>query len=133
MCTDFTKHIYIIQIHQPIRVVDQHCLVLTELDEAAHLFLEALNVMVDRLSCHHLTHVGTSGWISDHGGSATDQSDRLVSCHLKSLHQAECHKVSYVQTVCSRIKSDVEYGFAVVDQFFDFFFVGYLRDQTAGN
>ena len=31
------------------------------------------------MKCHHLTHVSTSGWVSDHGGSATNQGDWLVA------------------------------------------------------
>ena len=89
--------------------------------------------MVDRLFGHHLTHIGTSGRITDHCGTAADQSDRFVACHLETFHQAECHKVSDMKAVCGRVEANVENGLSVVYEFFDLFFIGYLGDQTAGN
>ena len=41
--------------------------------------------------------------------------------------------MSDMQTVCSRVKPDVKSRFSIIDQIFNFFFVGYLGDQTTGN
>ena len=89
--------------------------------------------MLNGFLCHHLAHITSSGRIAYHSRTTTDQSDRFVSRHLQTFHQAQCHEMSYMKAVCGRIKSDVECCFSIVDQFFDFFFVGYLGDQTTGN
>jgi len=83
--------------------------------------------------CHHLAHITSSGRIAYHSRTTTDQSDRFVSRHLQTFHQAQCHKMPYMQTVCSRVKPDVKSRFSIIDQIFNFFFVGYLGDQTTGN
>ena len=86
--------------------------------------------MLNGLRSHHLTHIGTSGRVSDHSGTAADQGDGFVACHLKSLHEAQCHEMSYMKAVCSRVKSDIEYSLSVIYHFADFFFVCHLRDQS---
>ena len=88
--------------------------------------------MLDHLRGHHLSHVGTSGRIADHTGTATDEGDRLVACHLQTFHQAKCHEVTNVQAVCSRVKADIKGCFAFIYHFFDFFFICNLGDKTAG-
>ncbi len=88
--------------------------------------------MLDHLRCHHLSHIGTSGRIPDHAGPASDQGNRLVSCHLQALHQTQSHEMTYMQAVCGRIKTDIEGSLSLVYHFFNFFFVRNLRDQTAG-
>ena len=133
MCADFTEQFYVVQIHQPVCVVDHKCLAIGEVDEFTHLLLEAVTVMLDGLYRHHGTHIGTSAGVADHAGTAADQGDGLVACHLQTLHQAKCHEVSDMKAVCRGIKADIEGCFAVVDEFFDFFFVCHLRDQAAGN
>ena len=45
---------------------------LSEIDKPLHLLFEAVTVVLDGFRCHHLTHVGTSGRITDHCGTATD-------------------------------------------------------------
>ncbi len=104
-----------------------------EIDEAAHLLFEAVYVVLNGFWCHHLSHIGTTGWITDHGRTTADQRNRLVSCHLQTFHQTQCHKMSHMQTVSCRVKTDIKYRFSIVDEFLDFFLVGYLCDQTAGN
>ena len=50
-----------------------------------HLLFEAVAVVLNGFRCHHMTHIGKSGWITDHSGTATDQCDRSVSGHLKKM------------------------------------------------
>ena len=89
--------------------------------------------MLDRFFCHHLTHVGSSGRIADHRCTSADQGNRFIAGHLQTFHQTKCHKMSYMKAVCRRVKTDVENSFSIIYQFLDFFFVCYLRDQSAGN
>ena len=87
--------------------------------------------MLNGLLCHHLTHIGSSGWITDHCGTSTNQSNWLIATHLQTLHQAQCHKVPHMQGVCRAVKADVERGLAVVDHLADLILVGDLCDQAA--
>ena len=88
--------------------------------------------MLNRLLRHHLAHIRSAGWISNHSGSAAKKSNGTVPRHLQTLHQAERHEVAYMKAVCSGIKADVKSGFPLVYHFFDFFFVCYLGDQPSG-
>ena len=88
--------------------------------------------MLDGFLGQHLTHIGSSGWVTDHTGSAAKKGDWSVSCHLKTLHQAKCHEMSYMKAVCGRVKSDVEGSLTVVYHFLNLIFVSYLGDQPSG-
>ena len=70
-----------------------------ELNEPLHLLFEALAVMLDGLLGHHGTHIGTTGRVADHGGTAANQGDGPVSGHLQPLHQAQSHKVAHMEGV----------------------------------
>ena len=128
---DVADKLDVVEVHQPVGVIYHLRLALTEFDEALHLLLEAVAVVLDGLDSHHRAHIGTAGRVADHSGAAADQRDRLVACHLHALHQAERHKVANMQAVRGRIEADVEGCLAVVDHLADLFFVRYLRDQTA--
>ena len=119
----------VVQIQQPVAVVDDNCLALGKIDEPAHLFLEAVYVVLDGLLRHHLAHVGLAGRVADHCRTAANEDDGLVARHLEALHQAERHKVSHVQAVCGGVEADVEGCLAGIHQFFDFLFVGHLCDE----
>ena len=88
--------------------------------------------MLDHLRGHHLSHVGTSGRIADHAGTAANEGDRLVACHLQTFHQAQCHEMTNMQAICGRVESNVEGCFSFVYHLFDFFFVCNLGNEAAG-
>ena len=129
VCAHIPQHVHIVQVQQPVAVVDDNCLALGKIDEPAHLFLEAVYVVLDGLLRHHLAHVGLAGRVADHCRTAADEDDGLVARHLEALHQAERHKVSHVQAVCGGVEADVEGCLAGIHQFFDFLFVGHLCDE----
>ena len=131
MCSYIAKHIYIVQIQKPVSIVDHQCFTIGEIDETGHLFLEAVNVVLDGFFCHHLTHICSSGRVTDHTGTAAEKCDRTVACHLKTFHQAECHKMSYMKTVCCRVKANVEGCLSVIYHFFDLVFICYLGNQAS--
>ena len=89
--------------------------------------------MLDDLRSHHGSHITAAGRISYHTGAAADEGNGLIARHLETFHKAKGHKMAYMKAVCSRIKTDVEYGFAFVYHFFDFFFVCHLGDEASGN
>ena len=131
-CAYLAKQLYIIQLQQPVCIVYHQGLVIAEINKFAHLYLEAVTVVLNHLRSHHLTHIGTSGRISDHSCSAANQGDGLISCHLQTLHQAKSHEMTNMQTVCSRIETNVESCLSFIYHFFDFFFICNLGNQTAG-
>ena len=128
--THVAEHVHIVQIQQPVAVVDNNCLIFRKIDEPAHLLLEAVHVVLNGFLGHHFPHVGFAGGVADHCRAAADQNDRLVPCHLESLHQAQCHEVSHVQAVCGRVEANVKGCLAGVDQFLDLLFIGHLGDQA---
>ena len=104
-----------------------------KVDELLHLALEALGVIIDVLLGQHLAHIGTAGGVADKRGAVADKRDGLVSCHLKTLHEAQCHEVADVQRIRGAVKADVERGLAVVHHVSDLFFVCHLSDKPSGN
>ena len=121
----------IVEIQQPVGVVDHDGLTLAEVDKTLHLALEALGVVVNVLLGEHLAHIRAARGVADHGRAAADERDRLVARHLESLHQRQCHKVAGRQAVGRAVKANVELGLARVDHFADLFLVRDLRKQPA--
>ena len=129
--THLAQQLDVVQVHQPVGVVEHHRFAFTEFDEAFHLALEALGVVVNVLFCQHLAHIGAAGWVADHGGAAADQRDRTVARLLQALHQGQRHKVAGGQAICCTVEADVKGRLAAVNQFLDLFLVGHLCNQAA--
>ena len=55
--TDITDKLDVVEVAQPVCIVDHQRLVGSELDKAAHLLFEALAVVVDHFDCHHGTQI----------------------------------------------------------------------------
>ncbi len=131
MGADITDKFDIVEITEPVGVVDHLGLAFAELDKAAHLLLKAFAVMVDHLHGHHFTQVLSAGRVADHAGAAADQGDGLVACHLQTLHQKQSHEMPNVKRIRCGIESDIEGSFAVIDELSDFLFTGDLCKQTS--
>ena len=127
------QQLHVIQAQQPVRVIQHQGLIRPELDELLHLPAEALRVMIDIRAGQHLTHVGASGGVADHGGAAADKSDGLVARLLQTLHQRQRHEMAGGQAVRRAVKTDVENGLAGVHHRADLFLVGHLGDEAAGD
>ena len=127
------QQIDIIELQEPVGVVDHDGLVVAEFNEAFHLMFETLTVVLNGLRGHHGAHIGTAGGVADIAGAAADQDDRTVPCHLQALHEAESHKVTDMQAVCRGVKADIKGRLTVVDELFDLFLVSHLSDEPAGN
>ena len=130
-CTDLAQKLNIIEIEQPVGVVDHDGLVLAEFDEAFHLVAEALGVVVDIRLGEHLTHIGAARGIADHRGTPADERDRLVAGHLQAFHERERHEVTGRQAVRRAVKADIKASLSVVDQVVDLLLIGDLRDKAA--
>ena len=129
---DLAQQLDVVQVQQPVGVVQHHSLAVTELDEALHLTLEALGVVVNVLLGQHLAHVGTAGGVANHRCAAADQGNRAVAGLLQALHEGQGHKMPGGQAVGSAVKADVEGRLAVVDQLLDLLLVRDLCNQAAG-
>ena len=129
--THITQQFHVVQVQQPVCIVQHQCLTLREVDELFHLLFEACGIVGDILFGQHLAHVGTAGGVADHGSAAADQGNRLVACHLQALHQGQGHKVACGQAVGSAVKANVKGCLAIVDQVDDLF-IGDLGHQAAG-
>ena len=127
------EKLHVVEVEKPLGVVDHKSLAVREVDKTAHLLFEALDVVLNLFLCEHLAHIGTSRGVADHAGAAAEKRDRLVACHLQTLHKAERHKVTYVKAVGCGVKADIKYRLAGIYQFSDFFFVCYLSNQTSCN
>ncbi len=132
MRANLTKNLKVIKLREPVGIVYEHCPAFGEINEFAHLLLEALNVVGNGFVGHHLAHIGSAGRVADHCGAAANQGNRLITCHLQTLHQAERHEMSDMQAVRSRVKSDVEGCFTFVNQLAYKLLVRNLRNQAAG-
>ena len=130
-CAHVPEHVHIVEIQQPVCIVYRQRLALGKINEPGHLLLEAFDIVFNGFPGHHLPHIGLAGRISDHAGAASQQNDGLVARHLESLHQAQRHKVAYMQGICGGVKADVEGCFAGVDQFLDLLFIGELCQQPS--
>ena len=118
--TIFSKHIVdgeagahvaqqldVVQIQQPVGVVQHQSLAVGEVDELLHLALEALRVVLDGILGQHLTHVGAAGGVTDQGRTVADQGDRFVSALLEMLQDHDADKVADVQGISRRVDADV--------------------------
>ena len=129
--THVTQQLHIVQVQQPVGVVQHQSLVIREVDELFHLLFKAGCIVGDILFGQHLAHIGAAGGIADHGSASADQGDRLVACHLQALHQGQGHKMACGQAVGRAVKADIKSRLAVVDQINDLV-VGDLCHQTTG-
>ena len=129
---NLTEHLYIVQIQQPVGVVYHQCLALGKVNKSGHLLLKALAVVGNGFGGHHLAHIGTAGWVANHCGTAADEGNWLVACHLQTLHQAQRHEVTYMEAIGSGVKANVKGCLAVIYHLSNFFFIGYLCQQATG-
>ena len=130
--THFPQKFHVVQIQQPVGIVQHQGLSLAEVNKALHLTLKALGIVGDVLLGEHLAHVGAAAGVANHGGAAADEGNGLVSGHLQALHQRQSHKMAGSQAVRRAVKANIKGSFAVVDEFLDLLLVRDLRNEAAG-
>ena len=131
-CADLAQELDIIEVQQPVGVVDHDGFTFAEINESLHLALEALGVVVDILLGQHFAHIGAAGRIADHGRAAADERDGLVARHLQTLHERQRHEMTGSQRICRAVEANVEFGLARVDHFADLRLVRDLLDKASG-
>ena len=94
-----------------------NCFSVAELDKFFHLLFETFDVMVNRFSRHHLTHVRSAGGVAYHARASAEKSDGAVSVFLHPRHNRNV--MTYMQTVRRRVESDVKsdaFGFEFLSE-----------------
>ena len=116
MCADLTKEIHIIQVKQPVSVIDHECFSVGEGNRHLVLpFRQGVQV----------------GIIQRQNQAASKKRDRLIAGHLKSLHKAQRHEMTYMKAVCRRVKADIESCLSVIQHIPYLIFVCDLRKQAS--
>ena len=95
---------------EPVSVIYDNCFSFTEVKKAGHLFFDAFHILINCFDGQHFPHVGFAGGITDHRGSSAHQRNRLMAGFLHMGHRHNRNVMSDVQTVGSRIKSDIKSG-----------------------
>ena len=131
--TDLAQQIDIVEVEQPIGVVDHLSLALAELDETLHLPPEAIGVMLDILPREHLSHIGAAAGVADHRSAAADKGDGGVARHLEALHKGKSHEMTRCKAVRRAVKADIEFRLAAVDKLSDLRFVCDLCNESSCN
>ena len=125
--------IHIVQVQQPVSVVEHDGFVLAKFDKTLHLPLKAPRIMINILLGEHLTHISTARWISNHGGAAAYQGNRTVARLLKPLHQRQRHKMSGSQAIRRTVKSNIKRGLTAIDHLSNLVLISNLGNQPPGH
>ena len=88
--------------------------------------------MVDILLCQHFAHISAAGRVANHSRASANQSNRLIACHLQTLHECQRHEMTGSQRICRAVEANVEFGLARVDHFADLRLVRDLLDKASG-
>ena len=132
VCADFAQKIDVIEVEKPVGIIDENRRVFAlETHKFRHLLLEAIDVVLNGLFCHHRAHIRTSGRVADHCSTATDKNDGTMACVLQTLCDYHLHKMTDVKAVRRRVETDVEGLRTFVEQLFEVFFKNHLFNQSA--
>ena len=126
MYADFPQEVHVIELQNPVRIVQHHCLVIFKINQTAHLLAEAFCIVVNFFLGQHLTHIGLAGGITNHGGTAADQRNRAMAGLLQASHNNQLQEMADMQGICCGIKANIERGLMVIQQVTYLFFVGAL-------
>ena len=124
------QELHIVELHQPIGIVDHQSPPLGKVNETGHLLLEAVNMMGDDLRGQHAAHIRFAGGIADHTGAAAHQGDGAVPRSLHMRHHHHLHKMPHMQAVRCGIKADVKSDRPLPQQFPYSLFIGGLSDDA---
>ena len=128
----FAQEIDVVEVEKPIRVVhDDGGIFAFKADKTRHLLFETSHVVCDCFFCHHTAQIGTTGRVANHRRASAYEDNRLVTCVLQTLCDYHLHKMTYMQAVRRRVKTDIKALRTAVKQLFEFFFVNGLFDQSA--
>ncbi len=107
MPADVAQELQVVELAEPVGVVDHQRLALAEIEQGSHLLLELGQVGVDLLDAEELAHLGLAAGIADHAGAAADDGDRPVAVALHVSQGHDRHQVADVKAGRAGIKADV--------------------------
>ena len=121
----------IVQLTQPVAVIDQKCPSFGKINEPLHLSFEALTIMRDSFIRHHLPHIGTPRRIAYRAGSPSHEADRAMSCSLHVGHAHQSDEMAGMQAVRRGVKTDIKSHRFRRQKAAQLLFIGALRDKPA--
>ena len=131
MRADFAQEIDIVELEQPIGVIDDDRRVFAlEIDKPRHLLFETFDVVLHCLPRHEIAHVRAPRGVSDHARAAADQYDGLMPRLLHVVHGDELHKMPDVQRIRRRVETDIERHALFPQLFVEFVLENRLLDKA---
>ena len=130
MRAHLSQQVHIIQAQQPVAVIYHQRFAIGKINELAHLLFEAFNVVVDKFRRQHLAHIVLAAGVADHTGAAAQQCDGTVPRPLHMGHSHQSNKVTDMQTVRRRVKSNIKRNLFLLQHFPNFILMGNLCDKT---
>ena len=131
MCPNLAQKFDVVELPQPIAVVDHQRLALRKIDETRDLLLEAVAVVLDIRVCQHPAHVRAPRRIADRSRAAAHETHGTMPGTLHVRHRHESEEMSNMKTVCRRVEPCVEGHALFAEQFAHAFFICALSDETA--
>ena len=131
MHAHLAQEVDVVELGQPIGVVDDQGLALGKVQEAAHLLLDALHVVVDVLGGEHLAKLALAGGVADQARAAAHQGDGPVAGPLHVGHGHDGDVVADVQGVGRGVKAHVEGDGTLLHALVQVFLVDGLGDEAA--
>ena len=125
------QEVHVVEVEQPVGVVGDDGLAVGEVEEAAHLRLDALDVVVDLLAGEHLAQLALAGRVADHARAAAHQRDGAVTGLLHVRHRHDRDVMPDVQRVRGGVKADVEGHLLVFQHLVQVVLVNRLRDKAS--
>ena len=104
--SDVPQKINVVERPQPFRIVEQQG-VSGEVEEAFHLRLETLNVLVELGDREHFPNFGLTTGIPDHGGATTHQRDNTMPGALQVRKSHQRNQMPHMQRRRGGVKTDI--------------------------
>ena len=129
--THLAQKVNVVEIQQPVAVIDHDGLAVAEIQEARKLRLNAGDVFADGFAAHHLAQVALAAGVADHGGAAAAQDDGPVARPLEVTGHDDGHEVPHMQAVRRGVDAEVEGHGLALQRLVEVLLKGDLRDETA--
>ena len=126
--TNLTKQINIIQLAEPVTIVYHQCLAVTKINEACHLLLELIAVILNILIGEHFAHITAARRITYSTSTTTYKTHWPVTSLLKMRHNHKPQKMAYMKAVSCWIKTNIEGNLLIFKHCTNFIFVSTLGD-----
>ena len=133
MASDITQQRYVVELVEPVGVVDHYCIAraVTELDELGEDHADARHIAGDLGVVEQLARLVLAGGIADPRGATAHQHDRLVPAFLEQPQQHDADQAADVQTVRRAIVADITGDAPVAEALIERLEIGALMDEAA--